>query len=53
VCILALVFGAVVLTLVRLSSPEPLNTLHLALLPAALYILVVHNLHHGAANKTA
>jgi hypothetical protein len=46
----ALVFAAVALTLARWSSPQPLNALHLALLPAALYILVVPGLRYGAAN---
>ena len=49
--ILALVFGAVLLVLARVASPEPLNALHLALLPAALYILVVQGLPQGTANK--
>jgi hypothetical protein len=48
----ALVFAAVALTLARWSSPEPLNGLHLALLPAALYILVVQGLRHRTANKS-
>ena len=49
--ILALVFGAVLLTLARVGSPEPLNAVHLALLPAALYILVVQGLAQGTTNK--
>ena len=49
--ILALVFGAVLLVLARVASPEPLNAVHLALLPAALYILVVQGLPQGTANK--
>jgi|SoiMethySBSTD1v2_1073268.scaffolds.fasta_scaffold1989917_2 hypothetical protein len=49
--ILALVFGAVLLVLARVGSPEPLNAVHLALLPAALYILVVQGLPQGTANK--
>ena len=51
--ILALVFGAVLLVLARVASPEPLNALHLALLPAALYILVVQGLPQSAARKGA
>jgi hypothetical protein len=48
----ALLFAAVALTLARWSSPAPLNALHLALLPAALYILVVQGLRHRTANKS-
>ena len=51
--ILALVFGAVLLALARVGSAEPLNAVHLALLPAALYILVVQGPPQGAANKGA
>ena len=49
--IVALVLGAVLLVLARVGSPEPLNAVHLALLPAALYILVVQGLPQGTANK--
>ena len=49
----ALVFGAVALTLARAASSEPLNTVHLALLPVALYILVVQGFNHGMANNAA
>jgi hypothetical protein len=49
--ILALVLGAVLLVLARVGSAEPLNAVHLALLPGALYILVVQGLPQGTANK--
>ena len=39
----ALAAGAALLTWARIASPVQMNTLHLALFPAALYILFVHN----------
>ena len=51
--IAALVAGAILLVGARLVSPVTLNTLHFALFPAALYILMVKGLGLGASRQTA
>ena len=43
--------GAILLVAARVVSPVPLNTLHLALFPAALYILLVKGLMPGARRQ--
>jgi len=51
--IAALVAGVILLVGARVLSPVTLNTLHLALFPAALYILMVKGLGLGASRQTA
>jgi hypothetical protein len=46
--LVALVVGAVLLVGARMLSPVALNTLHLALFPAAVYILFITGLVRGA-----
>jgi hypothetical protein len=49
----ALVVGAVLLVAARFAAPESLNALHLALFPAALYILIVRGLLSDGARQAA
>jgi hypothetical protein len=49
--IATLVAGAVLLVAARIVSPVALNTLHLALFPAALYILLVKGLLPGVRRQ--
>ena len=49
----ALAAGVILLMVARMSSPVPLNTLHLALFPAALYILFVQALSHDGRRPEA
>jgi hypothetical protein len=49
--IAALVIGAILLVGARMVAPVPLNTLHLALFPAALYILLVKGLMPGVRRQ--
>jgi hypothetical protein len=51
--IAALVIGAILLTIVRVMSPVDLNTLHLALFPAAVYILFLTRLSPDARREHA
>jgi hypothetical protein len=49
--IATLVVGAIFLVAARMVSPVSLNTLHLALFPAALYILLVKGLMPGVRRQ--
>ena len=49
--IATLVAGAILLVWARTVSPVSLNTLHLALFPAALYILLVKGLMPGVRRQ--
>jgi hypothetical protein len=51
--IAALAAGAVLLVVARIVAPVSLNTLHLALFPAAVYILFVKGLNLGARHTPA
>jgi hypothetical protein len=51
--IVALLAGAVLLTFARVLSPVSLNTLHLALFPAAVYILFMRRLIPDARREHA
>lgn len=49
----ALVAGAVLLVGARLAAPDSLNALHLSLLPAALYILMLRGLFSDGQRQSA
>jgi hypothetical protein len=49
----ALVVGAVLLVGARLAAPGSLNALHLALFPAALYILILRGLFSDGQRQAA
>lgn len=49
----ALVVGVILLVVARLLAPVSLNTLHLALAPALVYILFVKGLNLGAKQPVA
>ena len=49
----ALALGAILLVVARLSSPVSLNGLHLALFPAAVYILVLRGLTFDGHQQSA
>jgi hypothetical protein len=51
--IAALVAGVALLVWARMVAPESLNTLHLALAPATVYILFVKGLNLGANPTSA
>jgi hypothetical protein len=49
----ALAVGAALLVAARLAAPTALNALHIALLPIALYILVVDRLPRSSTGTSA
>lgn len=51
--IAALVVGAVLLVGARVAAPDSLNALHLALFPAALYILILRGLFSDEQRQSA
>jgi hypothetical protein len=51
--IVALIVGAALLVAARIAAPVPLSALHLALFPAALYILVLKGLMPRATQRPA
>ena len=53
VCIAGLAIGGLLLLAARIAAPQPLNALHLALFPAAVYILFVKGVMPSVSENPA